>query len=84
MVAAVQAFHDKHDFNARGGEDLVYRVALMSEELGEIAAAVTKGHKSPELNEENLEIPKKPRLNSRHSATGSCGTMASDEVRSLK
>ena len=48
------------------------------------SAAVTKVHKSPELNEENLEIPKKPRLNSRHSATGSCGTMASDEVRSLK
>ena len=43
MLAAVQAFHDKHDFKNTGGEDLSYRVALMAEELGEISACVTKG-----------------------------------------
>ena len=26
MLAAVQAFHDKHDFKNTGGEDLTYRV----------------------------------------------------------
>ena len=31
MLAAVQAFHDKHDFQSKGGEDLTYRVALMVE-----------------------------------------------------
>ena len=43
MLAAVQAFHDKHDFKNTGGEELAYRVALMTEELGEISACVTKG-----------------------------------------
>ena len=47
MLAAVQAFHDQNDLRAKGGEDLVYRLALMTEELGEIAQAVTKG-KGPE------------------------------------
>lgn len=42
MLAAVQAFHDKHDFKNTGGEDLVWRISLMVEELGEIAACVTK------------------------------------------
>ena len=56
MVAAVQAFHDKHDFRARGGEDLVYRVALMSEELGEISAAVTKGKPREALAEELADL----------------------------
>lgn len=42
MLAAVQAFHDKHDFKNTGGEDLAWRVALMTEELGEIAACITK------------------------------------------
>ena len=37
MLAAVQAFHDKHDFKNTGGEELAYRVALMTEELGEIS-----------------------------------------------
>ena len=28
MLAAVQAFHDKHDFKNTGGEELMYRMAL--------------------------------------------------------
>lgn len=56
MLDAVQAFHDKHRFRETGGEDLVYRVALMSEELGEIAACVTKGRGRDELAEEVADL----------------------------
>ncbi len=56
MLAAVQAFHDKHDFQSKDGEDLTYRVALMVEELGEISAVVTKGHDSEQLAEEVADL----------------------------
>lgn len=56
MMATIQAFHDKHDFKGKGGEDLTYRVALMSEELGEIAAAVTKGKPTEQLAEEVADL----------------------------
>lgn len=56
MLAAVQAFHDKHDFKGRGGEDLTYRVALMAEELGEISACVTKGKPKVALAEEVADL----------------------------
>ena len=56
MLAAVQAFHDKHDFKARGGEELSYRVALMAEELGEISACVTKGKTQAQLAEECADL----------------------------
>lgn len=56
MRAEVQAFHDKHRFKERGGEELVYRVALMAEELGEISAAVTKGKGTPALAEECADL----------------------------
>ena len=49
MLAAVQAFHDKHDFKNTGGEEMAYRVALMTEELGEISACVTKGKNTASL-----------------------------------
>ena len=39
----VAAFHHKHDFEANNGHDMGYRIALTVEELGEFAAAVTKG-----------------------------------------
>lgn len=56
MQAAVQAFHDRHQLRERGGEELVYRVALMAEELGEISAAVTKGKPRVELAEECADL----------------------------
>ena len=56
MLAAVQAFHDKHKFRENGGEDLTYRVSLMAEELGEISACVTKGKSKDELAEECRSI----------------------------
>ena len=56
MLEAVQAFHDKHDFRNAGGEELAYRVALMTEELGEISACVTKGRDSALLAEECADL----------------------------
>ena len=56
MLAKVQAFHDKHDFKNTGGEDLAYRVALMTEELGEISSCVTKGKSKEDLAEETADL----------------------------
>ncbi len=56
MLKAVQAFHDKHDFKNRGGEELTYRMALMAEELGEIGAAITKGKPKEQLAEEVADL----------------------------
>ncbi len=56
MMAAVQAFHDKHDFKEKGGEELTYRIALMAEELGEIASCVTKGKSIDSLAEEVADL----------------------------
>lgn len=56
MLAAVQAFHDKHRFKETGGEDMTYRVALMAEELGEIAECVTKGKSKDKLAEEVADL----------------------------
>jgi NTP pyrophosphatase (non-canonical NTP hydrolase) len=56
MVAAVQAFHDKHRFRETGGEELAYRVALMAEELGEMSACITKGRPTEALAEETADL----------------------------
>ena len=56
MLAAVQAFHDKHQLRRHGGEDLPYRIALMAEELGEISACVTKGKTREALAEESADL----------------------------
>ena len=56
MLEAVQAFHDKHDFKNTGGEDMIYRVALMAEELGEISSCVSKGKDKEQLAEEVADL----------------------------
>ncbi len=56
MLAAVQAFHDKHRFREQGGEEMTYRIALMAEELGEISSCVTKGKSQEELAEEVADL----------------------------
>lgn len=56
MLAAVQAFHDKHDFKNTGGEEMTYRLALMAEELGEISSCVTKGKDTAKLAEECADL----------------------------
>ncbi|MDA8011136.1 MAG: nucleoside triphosphate pyrophosphohydrolase family protein [Gammaproteobacteria bacterium] len=56
MMDEVRAFHAKHRFAELGGEDMVYRVSLMAEELGEISACVTKGKPKEELAEECADL----------------------------
>ncbi len=56
MLDAVQAFHDKHDFKDQGGEEMLYRIALMTEELGEMAEVVTKGKPKEQLAEETADL----------------------------
>ncbi len=56
MLAAVQSFHDKHNFKNTGGEELAYRVALMTEELGEISSCITKGKDIHKLSEECADL----------------------------
>ncbi len=56
MLQAVQDFHDKHEFEKYVGEDMVYRVALMAEELGEISACVSKGKTIDQLSEECADL----------------------------
>lgn len=56
MLAAVQAFHDKHQLREKGGEELTYRVALMVEELGEVSSCVTKGKSKDLLSEEVADL----------------------------
>lgn len=56
MLAAVQAFHTKHRFKDNGGEEMTYRIALMAEELGEIAECVTKGKSREQLAEECADL----------------------------
>ena len=56
MLAAIQAFHHKHQFRENGGEELTYRVALMAEELGEISSCVTKGKSAAALAEECADL----------------------------
>lgn len=45
-----------HHFKNNGGEELVYRIALMAEELGEISSCVTKGQSKEELAEESADL----------------------------
>ncbi len=49
-------FHHRHRFAETGGEELVYRVALMAEELGEISECVTKGKSREKLAEEVADL----------------------------
>jgi NTP pyrophosphatase (non-canonical NTP hydrolase) len=56
MLAAVQAFHDKHQFREKGGEEMTYRISLMAEELGEISSCITKGKPKEELAEEVADL----------------------------
>jgi len=56
MLEAVRVFHEKHHFRERGGEEMTYRLALMAEELGEIAECVTKGKAKDKLAEEVADL----------------------------
>jgi NTP pyrophosphatase (non-canonical NTP hydrolase) len=56
MLRAVRRFHEKHRLRETGGEEMTYRISLMSEELGEISACVTKGKPKERLCEELADL----------------------------
>ena len=56
MMKQVAAFHHKHDFAGQNGHDMGYRMALTIEELGELAAAITKGKPLEECAEEMADV----------------------------
>ena len=56
MMKKVAAFHAKHNFAGQNGHDMGYRLALTIEELGELAAAVTKGKPLAECAEEMADV----------------------------
>jgi len=58
MMARVAAFHHKHAFASEEnhGHDMGYRVGLTVEELGEFAAAITKGKPDEEAAEELADL----------------------------
>ncbi|MDB4604894.1 nucleoside triphosphate pyrophosphohydrolase family protein [bacterium] len=56
MMKRVAAFHHKHDFAGKNGHDMGYRMALTIEELGELAAAITKGKPIEECAEEMADV----------------------------
>ena len=56
MMRKVAAFHHKHDFAGNNGHDMGYRIAHTDEELGEVAAAVTKGKPIEECAEEMADV----------------------------
>ena len=71
MMRKVAAFHHKHDFAGNNGHDMGYRIALTVEELGELAAAITKGKpiEKPKGNLEKLQAKpcEKPKENQRYT-----------------
>ena len=56
MMKKVASFHHKHNFAGNNGHDMGYRIALTVEELGELAAAVTKGKPIEECAEEMADV----------------------------
>ena len=58
MMQKVAAFHSKFDFEnpVNKGHDMGFRLALTVEELGEFAAAITKGKPSEEAAEELADL----------------------------
>jgi NTP pyrophosphatase (non-canonical NTP hydrolase) len=58
MMHKVASFHSKHNFSdpVNNGHDMGYRIALTVEELGEFAAAITKGKPDAEAAEELADL----------------------------
>jgi|TARA_B100001996_G_C18633817_1_gene582855 NTP pyrophosphatase (non-canonical NTP hydrolase) len=58
MMQKVAAFHSKYNFEepVNKGHDMGFRIALTVEELGEFAAAITKGKPDEEAAEELADL----------------------------
>lgn len=53
---AIKKFHRKFKMKGTNNEDMVFRMNLMAEELGELAQAVTRGKTREEVYEENIDL----------------------------
>ena len=56
MVNAVRKFHRKHRLREQGGEDMLHRMNLIMEEVGEICQCLTKGKPREQLIEEHADL----------------------------
>ena len=56
MWNAVYDFGEAHNFRQTNGYDPVYRIALMTEELGELSECFTKGKSRDETAEELADL----------------------------
>jgi NTP pyrophosphatase (non-canonical NTP hydrolase) len=55
-IDEVRKIHDHFGLREPGAEDIYYRLTLCMEELGEIAACVSKGKSRDELAEEHADL----------------------------
>lgn len=53
---AIAEFHKKYEMKGTNNEEMTFRLNLMTEELGELAQAVTKGKSKEEFLEENVDL----------------------------
>ncbi len=53
---AIADFHRKYEMKGTNNEEMTFRLNLMTEELGELAQAVTKGRSKEEFLEENVDL----------------------------
>ena len=53
---AIQKFHEKFEMKGTNNEDMMFRLNLMIEELGELAQAITKGKSREDVLEENVDL----------------------------
>lgn len=53
---AIKKFHEKHKMKGTNNEEMTFRLNLMTEELGELAQAVTKGRPKKDFIEENIDL----------------------------
>jgi len=56
MIEAVREFHRKLTSRNRGGEDMLHRMNLIMEEVGEISQCLTKGKPREDLIEEHADL----------------------------
>jgi NTP pyrophosphatase (non-canonical NTP hydrolase) len=53
---AIAEFHKKFEMKGTNNEEMTFRLNLMTEELGELAQAVTKGKSKEDFIEENVDL----------------------------
>ncbi len=56
LIEAVREFHRKYSLKERGGEDMLHRMNLIMEEVGEISQCLTKGRPREDLIEEHADL----------------------------